>query len=212
MTSIHVSIITPMSRIENFSTVYRSVETAVRGLDMTWEWLVTVDMDFVPKGLGCGFPNVIMDALSTWNDADMTIGLGIRGNIQRNNSKKHATGNWIKMLDDDTIMHERYFRVVLPFMRGYPDNAIVVGQMNHDGQPRLTPTANHMKVGGVDQDQGIFPSYMMEEWVWEPFDYCSDGNLYRTRYELYPNKFIFINQNLSWYNKLRPDWPKDHIR
>jgi len=201
-----------MSRLENFNTVHQSIINATSGLDLTWESLITVDADTIPDMLSRPIDNVWVDALSTWDGADMTIGLGISGNIQRNNSIKHATGNWIKMLDDDTIMHERYFRVVLPYMQGYPDCAIVVGQMNHDGQTRLTPSAEYMHVGGVDQDQGIFPAYMMEEWVWEPFDYCSDGNLYKTRYELCPSKFIFIRENLSWYNKLRPDWPKDHIR
>lgn len=211
MISTHVSIITPMSRVENFNIIYQSIIAAMSGLDLTWEWLITVDATVVPDELNGAIANTWVGAYPTVN-ITYPGGHGISGNLQRNNSKAHVTGNWIKMLDDDNIMHPRYFQVVLPFMQNYPDHIIVVNQINHDGRLRLIATAENMRVGGVDHDQGIFPAYTLDDWIWEPYDYCSDGVLYESRYKLYPDKFLFINENLSWYNKLRPNWPKDHIR
>lgn len=205
MTSIHVSIITPMTRPENFNIIYQSIVTATNGLDMTWEWLITVDAETVPSSLLNAPANV-------WVGALPTRGIGIYGNIQRTNCKQHVTGNWIKMLDDDNIMHDRYFKILLPIMVAHPDCAIVVNQVNHDGQLRLIAKPENMHVGGVDHDQGIFPTYMLERWEWSPMDYCQDGVLFRTRHYRWPDRFIFVQENLSWYNKLRPDWPKDHIK
>jgi len=194
-----------MTRPGNFNIIHQSIVTATSGLDMTWEWLITVDAPTVPNELSRVPANV-------WVGALPTNGQGIKGNMQRSNCKQHVTGDWIKMLDDDNMMHERYFRVILPIMKSRPDCAIVVNQINHDGQLRLVATPENMRVGGVDHDQGIFPTYMLDGWVWSPGDYCQDGVLFHTRYWKYPDKFVFVRENLSWYNKLRPDWPKEHIR
>jgi len=193
---MQIDIITPCTRGENLDTINNSL---VEGMgDISYKWIVVIDGKN-PGDLGIQlqlYPNTKYYAHSSEN-----FRLGLSGNPQRNFGISKAKGDYLYFLDDDNILHPSLFKNTRDLLDG--DKAVIVNQVWPNGQIRLTAHPTHMDVGGIDTAQGIIPRYMLEDIRWDVHNYCADGVLYNQIFKRFPDKFIFVNSGLSFYNYLR---------
>lgn len=207
---MNVTIITPMSRPNNFFEIYDSLVEYVKPF-INYKWFVAADFDSIKEFensmsvdtrnrfmtyilANIGLSNTVIHFLKTNEN-------GLSGNPQRNIAlDREVDADFIYFLDDDNIVHPNLFRTVAPLLK---EKAIVVNQVFKTGARRLWADRSQMFVGGIDTAQLVLPRKMIGDTRWEPWNYCADGVFFSSIYRDNPHDFEFINLDLAYYNYLR---------
>lgn len=198
----HISIITPCSRVGNLTAIYNSIKKQPRKF-MTFTWIIVYDAthgkfpgSLVKKLLYFhSLPNVV---LTPHVDADSVF-----GNAQRNRGLELVKDGWVYFLDDDTVLHPDFFKVLEKLITVNPEvGGFIFSQVNEDGTERLN--ADTVEINKVDTGQLVVKRNLIGNTIWRKGDYNADGFFIT---EIYNNNLANIQKCpevvLSVYNKLR---------
>lgn len=196
MTTLH--IITPVSRPQNIPALAQSIKSAIVP-DITVEWWLVYDAAALPSELPqstCHFlavPSVVKGNK-----------ISVAGNAQYNAALDKISDGWVYFLDDDTTLHHRLIKAIAPLLLNIPGCNIAFNQNLPDGTRRLTVSPDNMRVNAVDTGQVVLCRESIGNIRRTPADaYCGDGRMIEAVFKAHPNSFIFLNETLSVYNRLK---------
>lgn len=192
-----LNVITRCTRVDNLRAIHQSFE----GNELTWHvvfdvsavsdidakllhWLQEVAKVYFKKGEPGSYMYPLMNGL-------------IRNEI--------PAGNLVTFLDDDNLMHPDYYQEIISSFVDKKHIAICYNQLVDvgSGSLRIAKPENTI-VGGIDLAQYTFYSDVIHaQSVLFNAGYCGDGEFIQKLHELYPDKFIFIDKVLCYYNYLQ---------
>lgn len=196
MTTLH--IITPVSRPQNLPALSQSIKAALIP-EITVEWWIVYDAEAQTTEL----PGVTCHFLAAHSMANGKR-VSVAGNLQYNSALDQIQDGWVYFLDDDTTLHHRLIKAVAPLLLNIPGCNIAFNQNMPDGTRRLTVSPDHMRVNAVDTGQVVLCRESIGTIRRTPADaYCGDGRMIEAVFKAHPNSFIFLNEALSCYNRIR---------
>ena len=175
--NIPITIITPCTRKENLEKIKKSIN-----FDRLAEWIIIYDSK---------------NQENYFNDPKISeysyhLPESMMGNAQRNYGLDRVKNenSYIYFLDDDNIMHQDIFELSL-----VPDKIYTFNQC--DGM-----FGNHIKVRYIDTAMFMvyFPNINKIKWLLNKYE--SDGIYIQECYRYNKEKWVYINRNLCYYNKL----------
>jgi hypothetical protein len=193
---IQFSIITPVFRTQNVETLRKTIFTPESDyFDVTWH--VTFDGNFVKTD----DPVVLACATAPHTTVSWYHGPTPQANVRQNVAIELIADGWVYCLDDDTILHPNFWSLMRRYLPKEP--GVLVGhQAIKGGQYRLTSYPQHMQPCQVDMGSFAFHRRLMGDYRWV-VDGFADGWFAKWLYEHYPDKFVFANEPISYYNYLR---------
>ena len=138
-------ILTAVTRPENLPRIRESIITA-------WEWAHGVDPIWHMR-----------------SDPDRRF---VGGQRLKNEMLEDIKDGWVVILDDDTVMHEKFMRKVNSFADSH-GNAIVVSQKRVNGMV-LQAAPENAVVGGIDAGQAVLRRSFIGDYR-IPETYAGDG-------------------------------------
>lgn len=98
----------------------------------------------------------------------------VGGQALKNEMLDGISDGWVWILDDDTLVHERFLEVVAPIADAHPHlDAIVVSQRRNDGRV-LQASAEKAVLGEIDAGQAILSRAFIANYR-IPETYAGDG-------------------------------------
>lgn len=116
-----------------------------------------------------------------------------------------ACDGWVLTFADDSLIHPSLMRRVGEIAAQQPHaGAIIVTQQRRDYLGVLRACPENMEIGRVSGDQIVWRREFLGD---SRFDYakhahCCDGALICERYQAAPERFVFVDEVLSWFNRL----------
>jgi len=178
-----ITIITPCSRPENLDALSKSIMQ----LNYPFTWIICYDLRVVKE-------------FNPVYGATYQIGIegGVYGNLQRNKAIDYIVNpyEWIYCLDDDNTMHPDFAYLFKQYSLRNPDLDIVTFDQQLSDSVRL---GSDIREGFIDQAQ-----FMVRKRIIEPYEqtYSADGILIEKLYKKYPERTLYYNEVLSYYNRL----------
>lgn len=221
-----IHIITPTTRPENLPEIY----AAIMATNQPFRWHVVFDGD--PKELNYPLSSFRFTEFA-WQPS---AGKGAWGNPQRNRGLEEVArfqrqweatqGNdacphcerpaetsprYVYFCDDDNIPHPGLFERAMALQsenNGADDGGriVIVNQIRKDGSVRLRVN-NGVVLCGIDTAQAFIPHALIGDLRWDAFPNPADYYFLRALWEKHRERFIFLNENLSYYNYLRVNGP-----
>jgi SAM-dependent methyltransferase len=177
-----LTIITPSYRINNLQKVKESIN-----FDFVDEWIIVYDATKVTENpnLFLGHPKI---------KEYIHIAEGISGNPQRNYAltKVSNPNTSLYYLDDDNLLHPDIYNLLRVL-----DNTKIYTFRQGD---RLK--GNNINVGSIDTAMCIIPFNTCKHVRWIPEKYDADGYYIKECYDLNRDNYIFVDNDLSYYNKI----------
>jgi hypothetical protein len=183
-------LITPCTRPQNLLIIYESIKPYIFLYNI--RWIIVYDMEVIPAS---PFPD------EPWIEKyqHQRPG-GIAGHAQRNFALNLIKEGFVWQLDDDNIVHPRFFEILT--------NAII-----SSGKPLLFfwQTIKHsqtrsldFRVGYIDNAQFIIDIKTLGELRYDETDYNADGHLICKLHTLKAYDICTIDIPICYYNYLRP--------
>ena len=108
---------------------------------------------------------------------------------------------WIYILDDDTIIHEKFYEYI--HLHYKKNLGLIFDQrvngLDFTGLDVRKGLPENVKVGGIDVGQYLINIELIGNNRFGN-EYVSDGKFIHNIYVKYPDKFYFLNEELSYYN------------
>ena len=130
-------------------------------------------------------------------------GDGCSGNPQRNFALDHVQNpdTYIYFLDDDNLVHPDLYTII----NTLEDNKIYT--FNQDRPEDIFPFTNNLKgnkikLQTIDSAMFLVDFKLCKNIRWNTYKYFSDGIYITEIYSQHKNKWVYIDQTLSYYNKL----------
>lgn len=139
---------------------------------------------------------------------------GMPGNLINDILEEINEDEWIYILDDDNILHERFYDVIYENMTSYKTlgksiKAYIfsqnVGGKDFSGLDIRKSNPDSVKVGGIDAAQFLVNRNLVGGNRFDLDDYKSDGMFIEKLYNDYKSNFFFIDEVLCHYNYLQKD-------
>jgi hypothetical protein len=194
-----MNIVTRCTRFGNVPLVRASIDRP-SDFDVLWWLLVDVGRsDEVP-------PHVLALASEPWVRVRFFAGRpGDMGHSYLNTAYRRMDG-WIYNLDDDNLLHDRFYPGVLSALERTSALAVVfdqeVGGRDFSGLGTRPAGPGSMRVGSVDFGQAVFHRSMIGDLELEPDYYCADGLFLERMHARSPAEFAFVDETLCHYNAL----------
>ena len=127
----------------------------------------------------------------------------------------NCNGGWVVIMDDDNICYPNYFDILNEQIRTNGKTAYVYEQevngKDFTGLDIRKVGEQHMKLQHIDSAQYIIHTSLHNQLKYES-GYDADGKFIEKLYAEYPDKFVFIEKPLCYYNALdkesKPRVPK----
>ena len=199
-------LITAVSRPENLELVGASIARAhaeVPAVSLVW-WLafgVKVEMMEAARERWARLDVGAAQLRFSYTHVAGTVG-GPERNLALDMIPEDA-GTMVAFLDDDTTLDPSYLARLDTLTAEHPGQAIVVDQVDRDGNLRCAATPQCMHPCSVDTGMGIFPRELIGEMRFDGDCYESDGRLFQAIYERNPGRCTFVSEPLSIYNALQ---------
>lgn len=180
-----LTVITPCCRPQNLMTVKNSVD-----FNRVDEWIIVYDGTRVSE-----IPTLLNDHPHKNKIKQYVFtGVGISGNPQRNFalSKIDNWNTFLYFLDDDNLIHPYLYRVLDIIDRGY------IYTMNQENHPKLL--GNNIQVTKIDTAMFLIDGSLCRDIFWNIHRYDADGYYIMEVHKKNPNKQIWINNPLCYYN------------
>jgi glycosyltransferase involved in cell wall biosynthesis len=185
-----ITIITPSIRPENLLKIKESIN-----LDYVDEWIIVYDGKKIKEN-----PHMF---LSEKIKEYVYSGDGCSGNPQRNFALDHVQNpdTYIYFLDDDNLVHPDLYTII----NTLEDNKIYT--FNQDRPEDIFPFTNNLKgnkikLQTIDSAMFLVDFKLCKNVRWNTYKYFSDGIYITEIYSQHKNKWVYIDQTLSYYNKL----------
>lgn len=200
-----IHIITRSTRLQNLRTVKESVFKNIPQ-DMEIEWHVVFDTATLKDIDAELLSDLKDDSTNYYFEKGDAVGMLYP---QCSNIISKLNGGWVYFVDDDNIVHDKFYEYVLKTVTASPDKKVHVVSQSVDGKDftRLNyrmANSQYMKVGEVDLAQYIVSIDVYNEYGYkfQP-DYCADGILISKVHIDHPEWFTFTPTTLSHYNYLQ---------
>lgn len=194
-----INVVTRCSRFDLVPRVRASV-VPPPGLPVTWWVLVDVrDRPEVPA-------HVLDLAREPWVELRFFSSRpGDMGHSFLNVAYGWMRG-WVYNLDDDNLLHDRFYPAMRSELAGMSGGALVfdqyVGWRDFSGLEVRRAAPGDVRVGGIDFGQAVLHTDLIEGVELVPDYYCADGQFLSDLYRKAPWDFRFLNEVLCHYNAL----------
>jgi hypothetical protein len=188
-------IITPCSRPRNLLDIRKSFNDTYN-----WVWIIV----YFSKPSHHAFPGanniyeVWLGTEGSYPDEPSTT-----GNVLRNFGISLVKGDsaYIYFLDDDNIMHPRFWELVYPILDEGKNDFVTFDQRRTTKEVLLGPRAEVWKI-----DTGMFVTRqsLINESRWRIARYDADG-YFATEIQAKALHHLYINQTCAYYNFLKQD-------
>ena len=201
-----INIITRCTRIDN---LYKIKESIFTNQKFIVKWFVifdtsvikSVDTDIIIMLQECG--------------ADFRFLTGQSGSLGYGLINKYLDeidSGWIYILDDDNILHEKFYESISDKMTSNTDIKAFVFSQKVDGKDFTKldireAKPENMKLKSVDLAQFILSREIIGDCRFE-LRYDADGLFIEKLYKEKSDNFLFIDEVISYYNYLVPKKPK----
>jgi hypothetical protein len=192
-----ISIVTAVSRPENLQRLHESIATALgtHPVDVTW----IIIFNAGPHE-PIFFPASRFDIERHFFGEPNTFGL-----LQKNHGIAQVRDGWYYLLDDDNILHPRFFEALLPAIDANPGKqAFVFGQQRWDRWGNLKAAAENMEPNKIDNSMFLVRRDFIgdERYNLEQVG-IEDYFFFRKLFDKNPSTFVFLDEVLAFYNFLR---------
>ena len=185
-----ITIITPSIRPENLLKIRESIN-----LDYVDEWIIVYDGKKIKENPNLFSSEKIKEYIYT--------GDGCSGNPQRNFALDHIQNpdTYIYFLDDDNLVHPELYTI----LNTLEDNKIYT--FNQDRPENVFPFTNNLKgnkieLCKIDSAMFLIDFKLCTDIRWNLYKYFSDGIYISEVYSQHKDKWVYIDQTLSYYNKI----------
>jgi len=185
--SNYLTIITPCIKQENLDTIKNSI-------DFTKNLLWIIIYDTTNKKFEHKYNNV--PKIVEYDYSDTT---GTSGNPQRNFGLDKVKNGFIYFLDDDNIIHPKFWEILPAFVNTY----IYTFDQQNGTNNNIRLVGHNVEIGKIDTAQFVVPYEMINDLRWNKEDYKADGIFITELYKKYPNNFKYINGVYCYYNYLK---------
>lgn len=185
-----LTIITPCSRPENLSRMAQSID-----FSKDVHWIIVYD---TTKTKGRFTPNVTHPKITELGHVSPPGTCS--GNSQRNVGLSRVQNGMVYYLDDDNIIHDRFWTL---FDRFDEDHFYTWDQFRGDefaNRPNGVLSGDEPRLRKIDTAQYIVPRYMCRPWQEDL--YWADGIFIEKVYEKYKDKHVYIPVVAAFYNFL----------
>ena len=207
-------VITSCSRPQNLGEIRQSIFGGDGAPHFDIEWHIVFDTNVVRE-----LPVAVLEELGT--DQRITLafnrcGKEVRWRGYANANKallaRRGLHFWYSIVDDDNLLHPQLLARIHAEMHTHPAarGFIVsqwVGGTDFSGLDVRTAMPSNVGVGRIDAAQFVLHSDLMGNRLY-PTEHDGDGRLIAELYHSNPDAFVFIDEVLSYYNKLRTPRPQ----
>lgn len=206
MNTIH--IITRCTRPNNLLTLRESIKSNINDkIDFTW----TICFDSrILKDIDVELLSEIQNNTTYLNKVDFKYLKGdFWGLAQLNDIILSFSDGWVYHLDDDNILHENFSSVLNNRLNNDENDIIIlsqyIGGKDFSGLDIREAKPKNMKVSKVDLAQWLVRVSFHKKGYLYGSGYTADGELIEKAFKEQKDKFLFINEVLSYYNYLQKD-------
>lgn len=197
-----LNILTRCTRPANLPRIIESVSAAGEGYEV--RWLVMFDTSRLK--------DIDADTLAALHSAgarmEFTAGQdGDFGHGLINRALDSIADGWVYILDDDNVVHERFWGRVRDLISGPGSEgcrALVFNQRidgkDFTGQEVRYAGPENMRVGGVDSAQMLLRRDLIGDRRLKAMTYVADSMLGEELYRDHPTDFRFVDEELCYYN------------
>ena len=189
-TNKKITIITPSIRPENLLKIKESIN-----MDYVDEWIIVYDGKKINKNPNQFSSEKIKEYVHS--------GDGCSGNPQRNFALDQVQNpdTYVYFLDDDNLVHPNLYEII----NTLEDNKIYT--FNQDRPETVFPFTTNLKgnkieLCKIDSAMFLVDFKLCKDVRWNPYKYFSDGIYISEIYSQHKDKWVYIDQTLSYYNKL----------
>ena len=176
-----ITIITACSRPENIKIIKDSLN-----FDYIDKWIIVYDGKKVENIQGINQPQI--------KEHIFTDQESIKGTAQRNYALTFVENGFIYFLDDDNFIHPNFY-LLLHFVE--------LGKFytfNQENNKQILK-GNKIQLRKIDTSMFLIDYALTNGHLWKNDD-LHDGKYISTINFFYPDKWVWINETLSYYNKL----------
>ena len=123
-----------------------------------------------------------------------------------NQMLSEIASGYVYVLDDDTLLHENFYRRVYHEIMRHRKHVVVfdqwVGGRDFSGLMTREAVPENMRVQGVDFGQVVFDVAETRGRPLRNFEYKNDGYFIQQLWEEIPQEFLFVRDTLCYYNHL----------
>ena len=198
---IRLNIITRCSRIQNLNSVKKSIFTTDK---FSITWYVMFDTTIL-KDIDSKILNEIQE--SGGKSYFINSIPGDTGHQMINKAISEIQDGFVYVLDDDNIIHEDFYESLYESITNNPEKEGFVFHQRVDGKDFTgleirTVNSDSVKVTKIDMAQFVATRSIIGDIRIVPMKYIGDGIFIEEVYNLNPEKFIFIDKVLCYYNYL----------
>ena len=194
-------ILTRCTRPANLVTIIESVAKADPFFDVRWKVIFdTRDLKDVDAGTLC-------DLQAAGAETHFMRGEpGDFGHGLLNWALDGISSGWVYILDDDNVMHPRFWECARAAMSapGFSARALVFNQRidgkDFTGQEMRVAGPENMRVGGVDSAQLLLRRDLIGDRRLAPMTYVADSLLAGEIHSDSPSDFLFLDEEMCYYN------------
>jgi len=121
------------------------------------------------------------------------------GNM-RNMAFRDIKDGWIHVMDDDNIVHDGFWMIMLGLTDLYTRHVLVGDQVMKNGDYRLRGRPEYMRRCAVDSASICWHASLSQGILWDETSYECDGIFVEWLAKNHPEKFVFTNVPISYYN------------
>jgi hypothetical protein len=180
-----VTIITPCSRPENIPKIMESIN-----FDFIHEWIIVYDGKNIDSILEFDNPKI--------KEYIHTDEKSIKGTSQRNyglDVLTDSSNGYVYFLDDDNYIHHSLYKLINNLE---PGNIYTFNQENNKIGNLL---GNTIRVNRIDTAMFLVPISFTKNIRWNNSG-THDGEFITEIYNKYPEKWIYVNEYMCYYNKI----------
>jgi len=201
------NIVTPCIRINNLSIVLESIIEAKQNLNITINWYIVIDVDKFEEI--DDVKKQIEFLKQSWQQTQIEIHIlyykpkiKTKPQSPRNEALKLITSGLVCFIDDDTITHPNYFlricQVITDLQLDPSQIAIVYNQQLAGNQIRCA-AKHRVEINHIDTGQFTVARQLIGNFKWGMLR-GSDGRFIKKIQEFHPDKFVILDEILSYYN------------
>ena len=175
-----ITIITPCSRPENIKTIQQSINF------QHINWIIVYDGKCVNKIQELNHPQ-IQEHIHTDKDS-------IKGTAQRNYALKFVESGFVYFLDDDNIIHPNFYQLI---------DIIEPGKFYTFNQqrPKRIAGGDNIVIERIDTAMFLLDISLAKGVLWNNTT-THDGEYIVGIKNLHPDKWVWINKTMCYYNKI----------
>ena len=195
---MRINFVTVCSRPQNLRWIETSIYQAGSPADWDIRWYIVLDgskvkeddLDFGIRNRGPKRPIFTVPSVDR----------GAAG--ARNRAFREIDDGYIAVLDDDNIVHPHFYPL-MNTLQQYKEHVFVGHQVFYNGVIRLLGNPENMKRCSVDSASIVWHRNLAVDLPWQVGNYECDGTFVEQLKARYPDRFVYTNAVISYYNALQ---------